>query len=77
MNANVRDFDSLPDSALIRMSAVTALFSLSPATIYRRVADKTFPQPKHLGVRAVRWRVGDLRVALAGGKQIEESVGDK
>jgi predicted DNA-binding transcriptional regulator AlpA len=58
-------FDTLPDSAVVSISVVCDLFDFSRATAWRRVADRTLPQPVRLG-SLVRWRVGELRAVLTG-----------
>jgi len=58
-------FDLLPDSAFIRLPVLIALFSISKATIWRRVNDGTLPKPIKLSIRTTVWRVGDIRNALA------------
>jgi predicted DNA-binding transcriptional regulator AlpA len=59
------NFDTLPDSAFVRLPTVTALFACHAATIWRRVAAGDLPQPVRLGPRVTAWRVGDLRAKLA------------
>jgi predicted DNA-binding transcriptional regulator AlpA len=61
----VRDFDLLPDVALVRQPTVQALFGVSHSTLWRRVRSGALPQPVKVGA-ATRWRVGELRVCLAG-----------
>jgi len=54
-------FDSLPDSSLIDVKVFSGIFSCSENTIWRRygrLAIKVSPQQ-------TRWRVGDVRKALA------------
>lgn len=54
-------FDSLPDSSLIDVKVVSGVFGCSENTIWRRyggLAIKVSPQQ-------TRWRVGDVRKALA------------
>lgn len=58
-------FDSLPDSAAVRLPTVCALFACSPATVWRWAADGTIPAPKRYGHRVTAWSVGELRAALA------------
>lgn len=61
----LRHFDLLPDSAFIRLPVLIALFSISKASIWRRVSDGTLPKPIKLSMRTTVWRVGDIRNALA------------
>lgn len=62
----VPDIDNLPDSALIRLGAILALFSCGRSTWYAWVAAGLAPQPVRVGHRTVAWRLGDLRPMLAG-----------
>jgi predicted DNA-binding transcriptional regulator AlpA len=57
-------FDSLPDSAAVRLPVVCALFAVSPATVWRWAAAGQIPAPKRYGSRVTAWTVGDLRAAL-------------
>jgi prophage regulatory protein len=50
--------------ALLHIGTVRALTSLSPATIYRKVAAGEFPSPIKLGPRCARWRSGDVMAWL-------------
>jgi len=53
----------LPDDAqrvLARLPTVLKLTGLGRSTIYRWIADGSFPPPVHLGPRAVAWRWSDL-----------------
>jgi prophage regulatory protein len=45
----------------MRLSDVLQATALSRSTVYRMVAEHTFPAPVKLGKRAVRWRPGDVR----------------
>jgi predicted DNA-binding transcriptional regulator AlpA len=55
-------FDQLPDSGLIRLSdLLPAVIPVSRATLWRRVADGTFPRPVKLSNRVSAWRVCDVR----------------
>jgi predicted DNA-binding transcriptional regulator AlpA len=62
----LREFDDLPDSALIRLPILLCLLPWSRTTIWRRVKDGTLPAPlKMPGSHCVAWRVGDIRRVLA------------
>jgi prophage regulatory protein len=54
-----------PALAILRRKQVEQETGLSRTTIYRRVADKTFPPPIELGPRCVGWRRGDIDAWLA------------
>ena len=63
-------FDALPDSALIRQSQLvqcpsrpdsTAPLPFSAPTLWRKVADGSFPKPQKLSKRVTAWRVKDIR----------------
>lgn len=65
--AALANFDSLPDSAHVRLPIVCAWTGLAPATIYRRIKGGTLPEPKKVGGgRASSWQVGELRRSIAG-----------
>lgn len=60
----LKNFDSLPDSANVRLPVVRVLFGCSSATIWRRVKLGAIPTPRKLSERITAWNVGDLRKAL-------------
>lgn len=57
----LRHFDSLPDSAHVRLPVVTGLFACSPATVWRHVKAGILPKPRKLSPRLTAWNVGELR----------------
>lgn len=65
MPTPLESFDTLPNSAFIRLPTVTALFACSPSTVWRGVRAGRSPKPvKHFD-RAVSWNVGAIRAVLA------------
>ncbi len=44
----------------LRIQAVIRVTGLSRSTLYRLIADETFPRPVKLGPRAVAWRRSDI-----------------
>ena len=66
MSQPLTDFDSLPDSAHVRLPVVMALYACSAPTVRRAVRAGRIPKPLRLFFdRAVCWNVGALRMALA------------
>ncbi len=64
-------FDSLPDSALVPITAFRPLAGIAPSTAWRRTSlEPDFPKPVRLGNRCTRFRVGDIRAFLAGQKSV-------
>jgi len=61
----LKNFDSLPDSASVRLPVVMALKACSAATIWRMVRRGDLPAPRKQSERISAWRVGELRKALA------------
>ena len=59
--AAFKNFDSLPDSAFVRLPVVVLLDSSSPATIWRKIRKGTFPASVKLGENSTCWNVGALR----------------
>ena len=56
-------FDTLPDSALVRLPVVKNLFSISSPTVWRWSKSGRLPAPiKISGITA--WQVGSLRKTL-------------
>ncbi len=60
----LRNFDSMPDAAFVRLRTVCALFDISPATVWRRSASGDLPVPVRIGRRCTCWQVGELRQSL-------------
>ena len=50
-----------PIAPLLRLSAVLRVTGLARSTIYRMIAEHTFPAPVKLAKRAVAWRQDDVR----------------
>ena len=61
-------FDSLPDSASVRLPVVQALYACSSASVWRGVKAGTIPKPRKLTPRTTAWLVRDLRQSLANAK---------
>ena len=64
INPALRDFDQLPDSAMVRLPTVAALYGCSKATIWRLVKNKRLNTYK-LSERCTTFSVKELREALA------------
>ena len=58
--APVSHFGSAPPRLFARLPTVLAATGLGRSTIYRLIADGSFPAPVRLGPRAVAWRWSDL-----------------
>jgi len=59
------NFDSMPDSAFIRLPVMQFLYGVSSASIWRGVKNGTVPKPVKLTERTTAWNVGQVRAALA------------
>lgn len=57
-------FDSLPDSANVRLPTVMSLYGVSAATVWRNIKNGNIPQPRKLTTRTTVFNVGELRLAL-------------
>ena len=51
--------DGPPDRSM-RRHEVERRCGLSTTTIYRKMADGTFPRPRRVGARAVRWLESEI-----------------
>lgn len=54
-------FDSLPDSAHVRLPVILSLFACSRATVWRHVKAGLIPAPVKFSERITTWNVGALR----------------
>ena len=59
------DFDSLPDTANVRLPVVMGLYGISAATVWRNIKNGNIPKPRKLTSRTTVFNVGELRSALA------------
>jgi len=64
----IANFEHVPYDARTRLPVVTALFSCSPATVWRRVKSGDLPAPRKDG-RITYWLAGELRAKLSEGAQ--------
>lgn len=46
--------------SLIRLGDVCRFLGISRSTVYKRLSERSFPEPARLGPRTVRWRVDDI-----------------
>jgi predicted DNA-binding transcriptional regulator AlpA len=60
----IQHFDTLPDSAGVRLPVVCALLGCSPATVWRHVRLGLLPAPRKISTKVTIWPVGALRAAL-------------
>ena len=58
-------FPHMPDEAFADIKIVSAVTSRSPASIWRDVKAGRLPAPYKIGPRSTRWKVGEIRAALA------------
>jgi predicted DNA-binding transcriptional regulator AlpA len=66
MPTPLQNFDSLPDSAYVRIPVLASLLSCSHSTIWRAVKNGRLPEPKRYCDRVSGWNVGQLRQVLRG-----------
>ena len=62
---SLAQFDTLPESAHVRLPVVAALHGIANATVWRWVIAGRIPAPVKLGPNTTGWRVGELRRAMA------------
>jgi len=65
INPALRDFDLLPDSAMIRPKPSAQLLGVSISTLWRLIRDKKIPVNR-LTERTTTIKAGDLRAFMAG-----------
>lgn len=59
------DWDKRPDAALVDVKVVAALLDVHPNSVWRFARSGKLPAPVKLSEFSTRWRVGDIRKALA------------
>jgi len=64
LNVALSSFDSLPDSARVRVPIVAALHGVSVVTAWRWARDGRIPAPSKRG-GVTSWNVGELRRSLS------------
>ena len=62
---SLAQFDTLPESAHVRLPTVAALHGISAPTVWRWVKTGRLPAPVKLGPNTTAWHVGTLRRAMA------------
>jgi predicted DNA-binding transcriptional regulator AlpA len=67
LSRKLKQFDDLPDGALVNAQVVCAMRDRSPSSLLRDVKAGRFPPPIKTGPNSVRWRAGDIRRVLKGG----------
>ncbi|MDR5756354.1 transcriptional regulator [Caballeronia sp. LZ035] len=65
INVEIRNFDSLPAAAGVRVQTVAALCSCSVSAVWNRSKRGDLPKPRNIGGHAL-WNVGELRAVLLG-----------
>lgn len=77
----VQNFDILPDEARLRQCHLVpnsrrpsgpTLLPFKAASLWRKVAEGTFPAPERYPGRVTAWRVGDLRAWFAAQAAVSE-----
>jgi predicted DNA-binding transcriptional regulator AlpA len=64
---DIRNFDSLPDSAMVRASQLVGngssggILPFGSTTLWRHVKEGKFPKPQKISTRVTAWKVGDVR----------------
>lgn len=59
------EFDKKGDAALVDVKTVAALLSVHRNSVWRMARSGRLPTPVIVAKQTTRWRVGDLRKALA------------
>jgi predicted DNA-binding transcriptional regulator AlpA len=65
MPKTVVPFSEMSDDAFIRQAELLAgILPISPASLWRKVKNGSFPRPVKLGPKTTAWRVGSVRAWL-------------
>jgi len=63
-------FDDKPDAALVDDKTVAALLCMHRNSVWRMAGAGKLPAPVKISEKTTRWRVGDLRKAIASLKPV-------
>ena len=63
-----------PEPVLLTCKEVSALVRLARSTIYVMVADGTFPAPKKIGPKAVRWVAAEVNQWLEDAPRVGQAI---
>lgn len=55
------NFDSLSESAFVRMASLPAIVGMSVPTIWRKTKEGCFPKPIKVSSNITAWKVGSIR----------------
>ena len=62
MTSNNKALNVLPTTGYVRQSQlIPAIVPFSAATLWRKVANGSFPKPVKLSTRITAWRIEDIR----------------
>jgi prophage regulatory protein len=61
---------SLPETGLVRLPAILAVFPVSKSTWWAGVKTSRYPQPVKLGPRITAWRVDDIRKLIESAGEV-------
>ena len=56
----IQNFDTLSDSALVRLPTVLSVLGVSRTSFYEGLRAGEFPKPVKVGKRSVAWRKSDI-----------------
>ena len=56
----------LPETGFLRQPQVLAFVPISKSTLWRRIQERSFPQPVKLSAGITAWRAEDIRNWIAG-----------
>lgn len=73
----VPDFDTLPDTAFIRLKQLVLIASMSSSTVWRKVNTGQFPAPVKISSGITAWRVGMVRAWLHNPQAFKAAQFDK
>jgi predicted DNA-binding transcriptional regulator AlpA len=74
MTKTIESYGVLPATGYMRQSQlIPAIFPFSPATLWRKVKEGSFPKPIKLAPRITAWRVEDIRELLYRGVWADSS----
>lgn len=65
---------TMPQEGFVRQPVVLKVLGISKSTLWRRIDEGVYPRPIKLSLRAVAWRVKDIRALIRSFDEPEETA---
>ena len=63
-NNSNKNFNVLPENALLKLPQVLALYPVSKSSWYAGIKSGIYPRGKKIGARSIAWKASDVQALL-------------